>query len=365
MEPTFTCVPATACEAEWAAFVAAHPWASASHGRALAALETRLGATDHSFAVRDAAGAVVAVCPLFAHRQARLAGLSLPVLTGGSLLPSGPLFAPALAPDRLPRPLVTAMLEAVEARAAAADAALVECWYALTLGDAPGTRRLPLWPLRAHGIADLVRPGLAVPLGAGEAALFARLASPCQRQVKRAGRDGLRVEPLTDRARFVASEPVRHALLGDDAEAPGFLAAVWDTMVAAGACEAWTVTGGGRDEFITVATVVGATHYYWLGHGPADRRPGAANLAIWHLLARAEAAGARWLELGTIDEWPPRMAGITRFKRTFGPEALYAIGARRVRRPVPVALIGVLEALAQWRRARRAAGPPVPDGDGA
>ena len=347
-------------DAEWRQFVLAHPDRSIGHLPEMAAFERLTsGADNRSLAVRDEAGKVVGVAPLFRIEARELRALATRTLTSGTHVPSGPLLAAALSVKQhatMTGLLVDRMLQ--DARALKADA--ISIAYPTIVRARPAVESLGLYPLRAHGFRETNVVALVSDLSAPEDTLLAGLDAKARNLIKRCRAGGAEVRQIVRREDWMAAVELNRMTLGDAALSVEAMESFWTLFLEPRHAAATGVYFDGRLASVVSTTLVGAAGYYWLSFNSVPPPvPGANSLALWEAMLIAKRAGATMFELGSLEFDDPKQIRIGRFKSQFGGRPVYALaGVRQLRPWRRAALDFVGQTLRAVRRRRAASDAP-------
>ena len=350
---------------EWDDFVRTHPLASYGHLSAQFALADASGVRNASLVVRDG-GRIAGLLPLFVAEQRSLRLVPVRELTSGAFFPAGSLISSKLQGKAEAR-VAEALMGAVRVRIGACNADRARITHPTIVGGQPAIGRFGYSPLLHHGYEPRHGVGLLLDLTQTPEQLAAGRRSGCRQSVNKAQASGVIVEPLRNRAEWMACDDINHHTMGELAYTPQQLGAIWDNFIAPGHAVTHAVRIDGRAAAVTVTIHCNGSAYYWIG---LNRRPaplaGAGHLALWTAILDARERGCRYFELGSLDFENPRNIGISQFKQSFGGTPCQIISAQLEAKPVKTAAIALGDAvLASVRERTRGRRAPTTASEGA
>ena len=349
-------------QSEWARFVDTHPHRAIGHLPAIATLEQLTsGARNRSLVVRDEAGRLVGVIPLFECERCELRLFRTRVLCSGTHVPSGPLLATSLSERQLlgvTEQIATRLV--AEAREIRADA--IEIAYPTVVGDRPAVENMGLYPLRPFGFHETNVVALVADLSVSEGELMTKLDAKARNLIKRCLKGGAEVRPILAREEWLRCHELNQATLGAHAYSKEAFAAIWDVIIAPGHAAAVGTYFEGRLVSVVTVTLVGSSSYYWLSFNSAPPPiPGANTLALWEGMLTARRSGRALFELGSLEFDNPKQIRIGKFKAQFGGRPVYALAGVRQLRPIRRATLDLIAQLARSLPRRRRAPREAPD----
>jgi hypothetical protein len=342
---------------EWDAFVAKHPLAGFGHlsgNFALAGVTD--GVRNLSLVAREGRQ-IAGILPLFARTGRVLRSVAVTDMVSGAFFPAGPLISPA-AKGKAETNVLTALLEAARARAAAAGADRIVIAYPNVTGGQPTIGRAGYSPLLHHGYRARPAVGLLLDLTQTAEQLGAGRKSGCRQSIAKAQASGATVDAVRDRDEWMACYEMNVQTLGELAHSEVQLAAIWDHFIQSGQTHAYAVRANGVTAAVAVTIESHGTAYYWHGWRANAQLPGASHLALWTAILAARDRGCRAFELGSLEFEHAKNIGISQFKQSFGGTAFQTMAAACELRPVKSAAIALADAaLAAVRQRRRRPAP--------
>src|SRR4051812_114259 len=337
---------------EWDAFVRQHPLAGFGHLAAnfdLAAATP--GLRNVSLLAREGRG-IVAVLPLFEQEARVLRGIPLRSVVSGAFFPAGPLISPE-ARGKGATTILSALLDRVRERAAAARVDNVVIAYPNVTAGQPTIARLGYSPLLHHGYH--ARPGVGLLLDLSQSAeqLAAGRNSGCRQRINKAQASGATVTRITAREEWAPAYALNVQTLGPLALSREQFDVIWDRFIAAGDANAYAVHVDGKLAAMTATIRVNDVAYYWHGWRAADTIPGAAHFGLWSAILEAREHGCKAFELGSLEFVNAKNIGISQFKQSFGGVPFQTLAAELRLRPLKHAAIALAEAAAAVIRERK------------
>jgi hypothetical protein len=330
----------------WDTFVTANPHAWPGQDAAIIDFERSRGHASFSHLAYSEGGQLVAVAPMFLLTQRQARFFHFRILTSGSTLRGGPLLRADM-PPKLRQQFMAAWTLWLDGLARRERIDAIRVAFPHVIGDQLSRDFYEYYPLRGNGFVEQAGLTLLMDLTVpGD--LFNRLTKECRKAVRRAKKDAVEFQLVSDRETWLSFHEL-NLEFSKTKEFPPYseesMAILWDRFIERGLAHAFYIRHEGRA--ICAMIVAGTRHscYAWIGFNRIPRPViGASNLLMYSIMEWMRQSGRHYFELGSMEFHDAYERDISHNKQSFGGRPHYGLDGVRV-------VSGLKQASVDWMRA--------------
>lgn len=335
--------------AEWDTFVFSNPFAGTGHLSAQFVLaESSRSGINQSLMLYENID-LIGILPLFERNSRVLSILHKHTLASPGA--AGPLFKHSL-PCSKSEEGTAVLVREMRRIAKEVNANSVSITYPSVIGERLAIERFRILPLRKYGFSETSMVGWYLDLKMSEAELFSCLDRKCRNMVRRAEKEGVTSNLISDRTDWLGCYNLVEETLGKGSVSREELEVIWDEFISRGFGYAVALKYQSHAISIVVATIFRGVCYYWYGFNAKDFPfPGCSNAALWRAIMHGKLLGSKFFLLGTCHlEADEKNLRISAFKQSFGGTPYYVLGGLlRINRKKSLALEFIAEVIRDFR----------------